>query len=113
MNLQDVLSPAGPQAEHIHALWLILLTACTVVFACVTGTCQFQSCNVGEPCSSASDCTGVLPALCMQCGGGGTACAHWACEWGVCVDRICPGRRSRPRHRFGRAPSSSSSSLAP
>ncbi len=31
--LQDVLSPAGPQASHIRDLWHITLAVCTLVFA--------------------------------------------------------------------------------
>ena len=31
---QSVLSPAGVQASSIHALWLLMLTVCTVVFVC-------------------------------------------------------------------------------
>jgi cytochrome c oxidase subunit 2 len=33
--LHDVLQPAGPQAGHIHALWLLLLGVCSVVFVAV------------------------------------------------------------------------------
>lgn len=30
--MMDVLQPAGPQAGHIHALWLLMLGVCTLVF---------------------------------------------------------------------------------
>lgn len=33
--LQDVLSPAGPQAAHIRDLWHLTLAVCTLVFAAV------------------------------------------------------------------------------
>ncbi|GAA4330430.1 cytochrome c oxidase subunit II [Pigmentiphaga soli] len=32
---QDALSPAGPQAAHIHTLWHVMLAVCTLVFAAV------------------------------------------------------------------------------
>jgi cytochrome c oxidase subunit 2 len=32
---QDVLLPAGPQAHHIHVLWLIMLGVCAVVLVAV------------------------------------------------------------------------------
>jgi cytochrome c oxidase subunit II len=35
-TLHDALQPAGPQAGHIHALWLLLLAVCTLVLVLVT-----------------------------------------------------------------------------
>src|SRR5215213_6492922 len=32
---RDALAPAGPQAGHIHTLWLIMLAVCSVVFIAV------------------------------------------------------------------------------
>jgi cytochrome c oxidase subunit 2 len=32
---QDALEPMGPQAAHIHDLWMLMLTVCTIVFAVV------------------------------------------------------------------------------
>src|SRR3954464_14233981 len=32
----SVLEPAGPQAGHIHALWLLMLAVCSVVLIAVT-----------------------------------------------------------------------------
>jgi len=34
--MQDVLQPAGPQAGHIHALWLLMLIVCSIVLVAVT-----------------------------------------------------------------------------
>ena len=34
-RFQDVLAPAGPQAGHLHDLWLVMLCVCTAVFAAV------------------------------------------------------------------------------
>jgi heme/copper-type cytochrome/quinol oxidase subunit 2 len=31
----DALSPAGPQAAHIHALWTAMLAVCTIVFVAI------------------------------------------------------------------------------
>jgi cytochrome c oxidase subunit II len=33
--LQDALTPMGPQAEHIHDLWLLMLSVCTLVFIAI------------------------------------------------------------------------------
>ena len=33
----SALVPAGPQAAHIHALWLVMLAVCALVFAAVLG----------------------------------------------------------------------------
>jgi predicted secreted protein len=46
--------------------------------------------TVGQACSSANDCTGVLPTLCQVCDNGSTACAHFACVSGACVVKVCP-----------------------
>src|SRR2546423_11739586 len=35
MRTQDVLAAAGPQAQHIEALWWLMLVICTVVFIAV------------------------------------------------------------------------------
>src|SRR5436190_10189802 len=35
MRAQDILASAGPQAEHIEALWWVTLALCAVVFAAV------------------------------------------------------------------------------
>lgn len=51
--------------------------------------------DAGAPeCTTASDCQGVLPQLCMQCPATDatqpvTACAHWECIGGKCVTKIC------------------------
>lgn len=37
--LQDVLTPAGPQAAHIHTLWLILLWTCAAFFVAIVIAC--------------------------------------------------------------------------
>jgi cytochrome c oxidase subunit 2 len=34
-GMHDTLHPAGPQAGHIHALWLLMLGVCTFVFVAV------------------------------------------------------------------------------
>jgi hypothetical protein len=43
-------------------------------------------------CSQASDCTGLLPQFCRQCGPDGTvtACAHWDCVNNACAIVSCP-----------------------
>ena len=33
--LHDVLAPFGPQAGHVHALWMLTLAVCTLVIAAV------------------------------------------------------------------------------
>lgn len=35
-TLHSALQPGGPQAGHVHALWLLLLTVCTLVLVAVT-----------------------------------------------------------------------------
>ncbi len=40
-------------------------------------------------CTTAADCSGILPTLCMQCAGGTTGCAHWACVSGRCETAYC------------------------
>ena len=35
--MQDVLSPAGPQADRVHDLWLLMLAMCTVVGIAIVG----------------------------------------------------------------------------
>ena len=34
--LEDALHPMGPQAAHIHALWLLMLAVCSIVMLAVT-----------------------------------------------------------------------------
>jgi cytochrome c oxidase subunit II len=36
-GMHDALQPAGPQAGHVHALWLLMLAVCTFVFVAVIG----------------------------------------------------------------------------
>jgi cytochrome c oxidase subunit 2 len=36
-GMHDALQPAGPQAGHVHALWLLMLGVCTFVFIAVIG----------------------------------------------------------------------------
>jgi cytochrome c oxidase subunit 2 len=38
---QDALRPAGPQAEHIYDLWLLMLWVCTVVFVAIIAACAW------------------------------------------------------------------------
>jgi hypothetical protein len=50
--------------------------------------------DAGSGCTTASDCHGILPQICEVCpaqngGASTTACAHFACENGECVTRIC------------------------
>ena len=35
-QMHSALEPQGPQAGHIHALWLLLLGVCTLVLVAVT-----------------------------------------------------------------------------
>jgi hypothetical protein len=42
-----------------------------------------------QTCQLPSDCTGVLPSLCIPCSDGGQGCAHFECDGGVCVDGYC------------------------
>ena len=52
----------------------------------------------GPAAAEGCDCTGMaLPDICMMCGMGGmgmgmgqASCAHFVCEVGECVVRICP-----------------------
>ena len=43
-----------------------------------------------NPCNSATDCTGALPALCQQCADGSNGCAHFTCAAGQCQVAYCP-----------------------
>ena len=36
-GMHDALQPAGPQAGHVHALWLLMLGVCTLVYVAVVG----------------------------------------------------------------------------
>jgi len=40
-------------------------------------------------CQQASDCTGILPHLCMQCADGSSQCAHFDCNQGSCQQVTC------------------------
>ena len=40
-------------------------------------------------CAVPSDCTGALPALCELCTNGGSGCAHFTCNAGVCAIAYC------------------------
>jgi len=42
-----------------------------------------------QPCSTATDCAGMLPHLCRACGDGGNECAHWDCVSGSCAVMLC------------------------
>jgi hypothetical protein len=46
-------------------------------------------CKCVPGCSTAADCSGPLPDLCMVCDGGGNGCAHWACVAGACQVAYC------------------------
>jgi hypothetical protein len=41
-------------------------------------------------CTSATDCSGALPALCQQCADGSAGCAHFTCVSGQCQIAYCP-----------------------
>lgn len=68
---------------------------CVQNVLCVVGDhfdrtlCKCVPNSGGSSCVSAADCKGVLPALCQQCPGGGTACAHFACVSGACEVVTC------------------------
>jgi hypothetical protein len=71
---------------------------CELFAACRTGTHQDGcQCVPDDPppapvdaCTTAADCTGILPHLCVLCAVGMTGgCAHYACEQGACVVRTC------------------------
>jgi hypothetical protein len=74
---------------------------CVQNVLCIQGSawdptlCRCVPQNDGGPqCTTAADCHGILPQICMQCpqpaGGTATAaCAHWVCRAGQCVTAIC------------------------
>jgi hypothetical protein len=44
-----------------------------------------------QACMDAGECRGFLPALCLVCADGATACAHWTCTAaGTCAIAYCP-----------------------
>jgi hypothetical protein len=51
--------------------------------------CLPQPAPTGDPCSTASDCTGLLPQFCQVCSDGSTSCAHWTCLSGHCSMAVC------------------------
>jgi hypothetical protein len=70
--------------------------------ACLAGqSCPPCSCSCGSAgstcipplppaaCSTAADCHGALPALCMVCANGGNGCAHFVCDQGQCQVAYC------------------------
>jgi hypothetical protein len=46
-------------------------------------------CKCIQPCETATDCTGLLPALCRTCVDGAAGCAHWVCRAGACEVAYC------------------------
>jgi cytochrome c oxidase subunit 2 len=47
-EFQDALLPAGPQAAHIHTLWLIMLWVCGVVFVAILVGCGMALWRAGR-----------------------------------------------------------------
>src|SRR4051812_18465632 len=37
----DALSPAGPQAERLYALWIVMLVVCAIVFMAIVAALGF------------------------------------------------------------------------
>jgi hypothetical protein len=71
--------------------------ACVDNILCITGD-HFDKtlCKCvpdGPPstsCSTATDCTGALPAICQKCANGSMGCAHFTCVAGQCQVGYCP-----------------------
>ena len=55
-----------------------------------TNLCKCVPDTSSSICSSATDCTGALPALCQLCADGGSGCAHFTCAAGQCQVAYCP-----------------------
>jgi hypothetical protein len=51
--------------------------------------------QAAERCETARECHGALPQICMRCGNGEFACAHWACVRHTCEVQMCGGRLTR------------------
>jgi hypothetical protein len=49
-----------------------------------------------QPCSTAADCTGMLPHLCRACADGGSECARWTCLIGSCAVSLCGEAQPSP-----------------
>jgi hypothetical protein len=51
--------------------------------------------EAAQRCSTARQCHGALPQICMRCSNGGSACAHWACVRHTCEVQLCGGHVTR------------------
>ena len=83
------------QGDHFDTT-LCKCVPCVDTVMCIQGD-RFDTTVCGcvpnvapNPCSSATDCTGALPALCQQCADGGSGCAHFTCVAGQCQVAYCP-----------------------
>jgi hypothetical protein len=77
---------------------LVLVGAC-LLLACSHAP-QPQGAEAGadsDRCATAADCKGMLPHLCRSCADGGTECARWTCESGVCM--VAPSCGASPAAR--------------
>jgi hypothetical protein len=45
-----------------------------------------------DRCTSAAQCHGPLPQICMKCSDGRFGCARWACVRYRCVAYMCSGQ---------------------
>jgi hypothetical protein len=67
-----------------------LFAAIVTLNALVGGPVQ-----AAERCTTAQQCHGPLPQICMRCSGGQFACAHWACVRHACEVQMCGGHLTR------------------
>jgi hypothetical protein len=66
-----------------------LAFAALIALSTLAGSAAPAHAAKGKSCSTASQCHGILPQLCIKCKNGGEGCAHWACVHHKCVVRYC------------------------
>jgi len=72
------------------------LFAAIVALSMLVGAGAPAQAQEGARCNTASQCHGILPLFCVQCGDGHYACPHWACVRHRCAVQTCTGNRVAP-----------------
>ena len=54
---------------------------------------EAQAASASKTCTSAKQCKGPLPMICMVCSDGASRCAHWVCAQSACVVETCPPKQ--------------------
>jgi hypothetical protein len=71
----------------------ITLARRSILFAAIIATSALVSVGAraqdAAKCTKASECTGLLPQICLVCRKGHEECAHWACVKHTCKMEIC------------------------